>query len=226
MDRYKVFPSGELGMSPTGNWTPYADAQATVEALQKKYDDLLGKYRQLVDFYDKHNGTPCEQIRHQQQVEALQRERDSILKAINDSTYTDRRGRRCMAFKQLEEVIGKIEGSGKGGPTGRVDALSECARCHGPMPVQTTGGSRKRYCSTTCKDSDRDPAKLASRLALKTAVNRGEIVRPASCQRCGKSEALIEGHHHDYAKPLDVQWLCPKCHAATHMEMRANGQNI
>ena len=28
MDRYKVFPSGELGMHPTGNWTPYADAQA------------------------------------------------------------------------------------------------------------------------------------------------------------------------------------------------------
>ena len=55
-----------------------ADAQATVEALQKKYDDLLGKYRQLVDFYDKHNGTPCEQIRHQQQVEALQRERDRL----------------------------------------------------------------------------------------------------------------------------------------------------
>ena len=26
-----------------------ADAQATVEALQKKYDDLLGKYRQLID---------------------------------------------------------------------------------------------------------------------------------------------------------------------------------
>ena len=52
-----------------------ADAQATVEALQKKYDDLLGKYHQLVDFYDKHNGTPCEQIRHEQQVEELQRER-------------------------------------------------------------------------------------------------------------------------------------------------------
>ena len=85
--------------SPTGAWTRYtanelahryesaekraADAQATVEALQKKYDDLLGKYRQLMDFYDKHNGTPCEQIRHQQQVEALQRERDEA-KASRD----------------------------------------------------------------------------------------------------------------------------------------------
>ena len=190
--------------SPYGAWTRY-----TANELAHRYESAEKRAAAA-----------------QATVEALQRERDAILKAINDSTYTDRRGRRCMAFKQLEEVIGKIEGSGKGGPTGRVDALSECARCHGPMPVQTTGGSRKRYCSTTCKDSDRDPVKLASRLALKTAVNRGEIVRPDSCQRCGKSEALIEGHHHDYAKPLDVQWLCPKCHAATHMEMRANGQNI
>ena len=190
--------------SPDGAWTRY-----TANELAHRYESAEKRASDA-----------------QATVEALQRVRDGILKAINDSTYTDRRGRRCMAFKQLEEVIGKIEGSGKGGPTGRVDALSECARCHGPMPVQTTGGSRKRYCSTTCKDSDRDPVKLASRLALKTAVNRGEIVRPDSCQRCGKSEALIEGHHHDYAKPLDVQWLCPKCHAATHMEMRANGQNI
>ena len=39
MDRYKVFPSGELGMHPAGNWTPYADAQATVEALQRERDE-------------------------------------------------------------------------------------------------------------------------------------------------------------------------------------------
>ena len=38
MDRYKVFPSGELGMHPTGTWTPFADAQATVEALQRERD--------------------------------------------------------------------------------------------------------------------------------------------------------------------------------------------
>ena len=58
-----------------------------MEALQKKYDDLLGKYRQLVDFYDKHNGTPCEQIRHQQQVEALQRELEAVDKIVNGTKY-------------------------------------------------------------------------------------------------------------------------------------------
>jgi hypothetical protein len=158
-------------------------------------------------------------------IEALQRERDSILKAINDSTYTDRRGRRCMAFKQLEEVIGKIEGSGKGGPHGRVDALNECELCHGPIPKQTTGGTRKRFCSAICKDSSsKDPVKEASRFALHMAVKRGEVIKPDSCQQCGKVTASIQGHHHDYAKPLDVKWLCTKCHSAIHRKV-GNGQN-
>jgi len=74
-----------------------ADAQAAVEALQAqlaqqgeevqrwkgKYDvaqtnaqTWLNKYQDMVAWSDKQNGTPCEQVRHQQQVEALQRERD------------------------------------------------------------------------------------------------------------------------------------------------------
>lgn len=79
MERYKCITGDDsLEEDDDGPYALYADAQATVEALQKKYDDLLGKYHQLMDFYDKHNGTPCEQIRHEQQVEALQRERDEL----------------------------------------------------------------------------------------------------------------------------------------------------
>lgn len=47
MDRYKVFPSGELGMHPTGNWTPYADAQAAVEALQRERDQWREAFERL-----------------------------------------------------------------------------------------------------------------------------------------------------------------------------------
>ena len=51
MDRYKVFPSGELGMSPTGNWTPYADAQATVEALQRVRDEAIREHGKESGFW-------------------------------------------------------------------------------------------------------------------------------------------------------------------------------
>ena len=48
MERYRLFPSGELGMHPTGNWTPYADAQATVEALQRERS-AIEKVLDIVD---------------------------------------------------------------------------------------------------------------------------------------------------------------------------------
>lgn len=54
-----------------------------------------------------------------------------------------------------------------------------------------------------------------ARSALGVAVNKGNIVRPQSCSACGKL-GRIEGHHHDYAHPFDVVWLCRKCHSAVH----------
>lgn len=50
------------------------------------------------------------------------------------------------------------------------------------------------------------------------ALRRGEIVAPATCSRCG-AEGRIHGHHEDYAKPLEVVWLCGSCHGARHAEL-------
>lgn len=43
------------------------------------------------------------------------------------------------------------------------------------------------------------------------AIKTGKLVRPDACSRCGK-ECRPEAAHHDYAKPLDVIWLCRSCH--------------
>ncbi len=34
------------------------------------------------------------------------------------------------------------------------------------------------------------------------------------CEACGREDA--QRHHDDYAKPLEVRWLCPPCHAKEH----------
>lgn len=47
------------------------------------------------------------------------------------------------------------------------------------------------------------------------AVKAGKIVRPTTCSVCGKV-CTPHGHHHDYTKPLDVLWVCSKCHSAIH----------
>jgi hypothetical protein len=56
--------------------------------------------------------------------------------------------------------------------------------------------------------------------AIHNRLARGELVRPSHCNRCGKADvkasdgrSTIHAHHNDYSKPLDVEWLCAKCHA-------------
>jgi hypothetical protein len=35
--------------------------------------------------------------------------------------------------------------------------------------------------------------------------------------RCG--EPKVHAHHEDYSRPLDVTWLCQKCHVQRHVEL-------
>jgi ribosomal protein S27AE len=56
--------------------------------------------------------------------------------------------------------------------------------------------------------------KKRARRSLEYAVAKGEVEKLDSCERCGGSP--VHGHHHDYWKPLEVEWLCIKCHATTH----------
>lgn len=49
----------------------------------------------------------------------------------------------------------------------------------------------------------------------KAHVAARKLPRPASCSDCG-AVGKVHGHHEDYDKPLDVVWLCPKCHVAAH----------
>lgn len=44
------------------------------------------------------------------------------------------------------------------------------------------------------------------------AIQRGDLVRPTTCEQCGKTGIMIEAAHYDYAEPLRVRWLCRGCH--------------
>lgn len=63
--------------------------------------------------------------------------------------------------------------------------------------------------------------------ALEKAIEKGIIVRKACCESCGSTETFkdgrtaIQAHHADYNKPLDVTWLCQKCHHEWHKNNRA-----
>ena len=64
-------------------------------------------------------------------------------------------------------------------------------------------------------DREANPEKWKARYTVSNAVRDGRMERPALCAACS-SGGSIEAHHRDYSNPLDVEWLCPKCHGERH----------
>jgi ribosomal protein S27AE len=53
------------------------------------------------------------------------------------------------------------------------------------------------------------------RRLLCAAVKAGRVAKPSQCSVCG-SGVRVQGHHEDYTKPYDVEWLCHRCHNIKH----------
>jgi hypothetical protein len=55
-----------------------------------------------------------------------------------------------------------------------------------------------------------------ARSLVAAALKSGNLVKSKTCERCEKRKRNLQGHHPDYSKPLNVQWLCPPCHSLIH----------
>lgn len=62
--------------------------------------------------------------------------------------------------------------------------------------------------------SKQHPLAVKAHRAVQYAVQTGRLMK-TPCALCGQTEHL-HAHHRDYAKPLDVVWLCAKCHHRLH----------
>ncbi len=60
--------------------------------------------------------------------------------------------------------------------------------------------------------------KRACHTILNNAVRDGRLSKPDTCQCCGATDCRIDGHHDDYAKPLQVKWVCRSCHVEIHRQ--------
>jgi len=80
---------------------------------------------------------------------------------------------------------------------------------------QSTEAGKASMLASRKKWLEENSDKRAAHVILGNSVKCGRIIKPDKCARCG-SGGRIHGHHHDYTKPLDVLWLCSKCHHAEH----------
>lgn len=84
--------------------------------------------------------------------------------------------------------------------------------------------SKERYYrSIKTRDSLRENIRISrlgpkgkARLILAEAVRNKKIFKPSICSKCNATNERIQGHHHDYEKPLEVMWVCGPCHGKIH----------
>jgi ribosomal protein S27AE len=85
--------------------------------------------------------------------------------------------------------------------------------------------ARKQYIKTDAgkiakkrgllKYKQQHPLRYAAHIIVGNAVRDGILHKPKTCSECASTEK-IEGHHDDYTKPLEVRWVCEKCHKQWH----------
>jgi hypothetical protein len=77
--------------------------------------------------------------------------------------------------------------------------------------------NKDKFLSKKAEYIDKFPEKRLAHILLRSAVLSKKIIKPKYCQICNGTYR-IEGHHPDYSKPLEVIWLCSKCHHKIHNE--------
>ena len=100
--------------------------------------------------------------------------------------------------------------------------LNKCKDCTKKDVKERRDNEPMKDYETRIKACAKKPTKKNAYRAVEAAIRAGIIVRPRVCSGCGcpDTEHRIEAHHYDYAKPLDVIWLCTPCHRRIDAQRR------
>lgn len=60
-----------------------------------------------------------------------------------------------------------------------------------------------------------NPLKISAQQKCRRAIKQGVIIRPDKCSNC-EVFCKPDAHHEDYNRPLEVIWICKKCHVHIH----------
>jgi hypothetical protein len=97
--------------------------------------------------------------------------------------------------------------------------LRDPKRMKARLEYQKTKGKDKHNAATR-KWVANNTIKRAAHILVGNAIRDGMLVKK-NCEKCNSEKS--NAHHDDYAKPLDVIWLCDDHHKIWHKE---NGEGL
>jgi len=133
----------------------------------------------------------------------------------------EKRCGKCLEIKELSEFH-----FAKGTKTGRQHSCKACRTVHEKgykwngsyspevrrnRTLRWRERNRPMIIEKNRKWKKGNPQMVRAGNAISNSIRDGRIVRPKFCENCGDG-GLIDGHHDDYNKPLEVRWLCKPCH--------------
>lgn len=87
-------------------------------------------------------------------------------------------------------------------------AVQEYDRARAKTPVR-----KLHIRKVTMRWREENPLAYRAQTAVSNAVRDRRLFKEP-CALCG--DETVHAHHKDYSKPLEVIWLCPKCHHRLH----------
>ena len=120
---------------------------------------------------------------------------------------------RCEQIKALDDFRPHAKR-----PNGRSSWCRECERNYGAAWARRHGRTERSRELTRVRRREEwkgGGLKQRARMYARLAVFFGDLVEQP-CARCGNPK--VHAHHNDYAKPLEVEWLCSKHHGEVHRD--------
>lgn len=79
---------------------------------------------------------------------------------------------------------------------------------------ETVNANKRRW-------AQRNRLKRGAHVAVGNAIRDGRLVK-GPCEHEGpECSGRVEAHHEDYARPLEVRWLCDTYHKLIHVKERS-----
>ena len=131
--------------------------------------------------------------------------RTAPLKSPLKSGTANKRCTRCGALKSVRAFTAR--------PDSRDGLRSHCKACvAGYVRRWAATGGRAVWRRNSQEMAARFPERARARRLLRLAVKSGKIAKSPCAGGGTPCRGRLEAHHPDYARPLDVVWMCQRHH--------------